>query len=88
MLERPPPSDRRAAANARRQTRTRGAVTQSERRQRDREDVVRCYQIRVYRKVLEAMIDRGLSEADSHNPKQVAREASEVLRQWADRWFS
>jgi hypothetical protein len=34
------------------------------------------------------MIDRGLSEADSHNPKAVAREAGDVLRQWAARWFA
>jgi hypothetical protein len=88
VLERPPPSDRRAAANARRQTRTPGAVTQSERRRRDRAGVWRCYQIPVYRTVLEAMIDRGLSEADSHNPKAVAREAGDVLRQWAARWFA
>jgi hypothetical protein len=38
--------------------------------------------------VLEALIDRGLSDEDSYNPRAVAREAGDVLRLWADRWFA
>jgi hypothetical protein len=80
MLERPPkPPARR---------RTRGAVTSHEHRSRAREGVWRCVQTPIHARVLEAMIDRGLSDEDSHSPRAVAREAGDVLRQWANRWFA
>jgi hypothetical protein len=86
MLERPPPkpASRRRAKSV---SRSPGAIVQSERRQRDREGVWRCVWAPIHERVLVAMIERGLSEAESLNPKKVGREAGDLLLQWADRWF-
>jgi hypothetical protein len=34
------------------------------------------------------MLERGLTDADSYDPKKVGREAGDLLLQWADRWFA
>jgi hypothetical protein len=94
MLERPPnkPTDRRAKTVSGRlplrAARSRGAVTQFERRQRVREKIVRCVWAPIHERVLAAMLERGLSDADSCDPKRVGREAGDLLLQWADRWFA
>jgi hypothetical protein len=93
VLERPPnkPASRRAKSVSGRlplrAARSPGAIVQSERRQRDREGVWRCVWAPIHERVLVAMIERGLSEAESLNPKKVGREAGDLLLQWADRWF-
>ena len=78
---------RRATRRGRRRP-TRGAVDQADHRQREREGVVRCVYVPIHQQVLEAMIDRGLSDADSLDPKAIGGEAGAILNQWADRWFA
>jgi hypothetical protein len=38
-------------------------------------------------RVIEALIERGMSEAESRNREAVSRELSIVLQQWAERWL-
>jgi hypothetical protein len=83
MLERPPDPPKKQ-----RRPKSRGAVDQAEHRQREREGVVRCVYVPIHWRVLAAMIERGLSEADGLDPRATGREAGDVLLQWADRWFA
>jgi hypothetical protein len=73
VLSRPPASNRRAAISR-------------EQRQRQR-DGVRCYQVPVHHRVVEALLARGLTEEEAHDPKKVARELGIVLMQWSERWL-
>jgi hypothetical protein len=90
MMLQAPPSSRRPLGRARsavgRQlSMTPGAVRS--RRHRKREGREWVYLVPVNCRVLEALIDRGLSEADSRDRKKVAIELSHLLAQWAERWF-
>jgi hypothetical protein len=83
MLARPP-SSRRAA----RRSRSPGAIDQAEHRRREREGIVRCVWTPIHKRVLTAMLERGLTDAESYDPKRVGREAGDLLLQWADRWLA
>jgi hypothetical protein len=39
-------------------------------------------------RVLDAMLDRGLSEADSRDRRKVGEEAAGILDLWAEHWFA
>jgi hypothetical protein len=83
-----PPAARRALdpRRARGQpSMTPGAIRS--RRHRKREGREWVYSVPVTRQVLEALIDRGLPEADSEDRNKVAAELSAVLAQWSERWF-
>jgi hypothetical protein len=62
-----------------------GARKAREHRQRER-DGMRCYQVPVHCSVIETLIDRGFSLAETTDPKAVGRELGAVLLQWVERW--
>ena len=75
MLQRTPAPDPRRAAERQRAYR---------RRVRHGERVI---PVKIGDRVLEALMRRGLPEADNEQLETVARELSVVLDQWADAWL-
>jgi hypothetical protein len=57
------------------------------RRYRQRNGLAWVFPVEVGSRVLEALIDRGMTESDSKNRDRVAAELGVVLMQWAERWF-
>jgi hypothetical protein len=66
---------------------TLGAIRSRRYRRRQANDEEVC-PVPVRRRVLEALLDRGLAEVDSRNRTKVAEELGVVLDQWAERWFA
>ena len=64
-----------------------GAIRSRRYRRRQANDEEVC-PVPVRRRVLEALLDRGLSEADSRDRSKVGEELGCVLGQWAERWFT
>jgi hypothetical protein len=58
------------------------------RRYRQRHGLEHIYPVPAGGVVMEALLDRGLSEADSRNRTKVGAELGVLLLQWAKRWLA
>jgi hypothetical protein len=63
------------------------AAARAKRYRQRRRNGEQVYRVTVNERVIEALLRRGLNEADSRNRRKVADELGEVLREWSDRWL-
>jgi hypothetical protein len=70
-----------------RRPRSKAALKQARRRARQRAGIWRCCWVPVAYNVVAALIDRGLPDEASRDPRAIGEELDEILRLWAQRWF-